>query len=85
VTRNLRPACVSSTVMISRCLALFAGAVAVIAVAHPGTAAAKRNPYTAEQVCGAGLSKIDWHRLYSGTSHTPFGDDSHFSPFGHCH
>jgi hypothetical protein len=45
-------------------------AVALIAIAFPATASAKRNPYTAEQVCGAGFSKIDRHRLYSGSSHT---------------
>jgi hypothetical protein len=45
-------------------------AALVAAAAHPGIAAAKRNPYTAEQVCGAGFVKIDRHRLYSGSRHT---------------
>jgi hypothetical protein len=55
--------------MISRGLALIVGAVILIATL-PATASAKRNPYTAEQVCGAGFYKIDRHRLYSGSSHT---------------
>ena len=39
--------------MISRRLALFVCAVAFVAIAQPATASAERNPYTAEQVCGA--------------------------------
>jgi hypothetical protein len=45
-------------------------AIALIALALPATASAKHNPYTAEQVCGAGFHKIDRHRLYSGSSQT---------------
>jgi hypothetical protein len=56
--------------MISRGLALLVGAAVLIAIALPASASAKRNPYTAEQVCGAGFYKIDRHRLYSGSSHT---------------
>ena len=56
--------------MITRGLSLIGCAVAFVAIAHPATASAKRNPYTAEQVCGAGFYKIDRHRLYSGSSHT---------------
>ena len=56
--------------MISRCGSLIGCAVALVAIAHPATASAKRNPYTAEQVCGAGFSKIDKHKLYSGSRHT---------------
>jgi len=56
--------------MISRCVSLIGYAVALIAIAHPATASAKRNPYTAEQVCGAGFSKIGKHKLYSGSRHT---------------
>ena len=41
-----------------------------MAIAQPAAASAKRNPYTAEQVCGAGFHKIDKHRLYTGSSHT---------------
>jgi hypothetical protein len=51
-------------------LSLIACAVALSAIALPATASAKRNPYTAEQVCGAGFYKIDKHRLYTGSSHT---------------
>ena len=68
--RNLRSARVSSLVMITRAASILGCAVALIAIAHPATASAKRNPYTAEQVCGAGFYKIDKHRLYSGSSHT---------------
>ena len=53
-----------------RRLSLIGCAVALVASALPATAAAKRNPYTAEQVCGAGFYKIDKHRLYTGSSHT---------------
>ena len=56
--------------MITRAASIIGCAVALIAIAHPATASAKRNPYTAEQVCGAGFYKIDKHRLYSGSSHT---------------
>jgi len=56
--------------MITRGLSVVGCAVALVAIAHPATASAKRNPYTAEQVCGAGFYKIDRHRLYSGSSHT---------------
>ena len=56
--------------MISRCLSLAACAVAFIAIAQPAAASAKRNPYTAEQVCGAGFHKIDKHKLYSGSRYT---------------
>lgn len=53
-----------------RGLSLIACAVALIAIAHPATASAKRNPYTAEQVCGAGFYRIDKHKLFSGSRHT---------------
>ena len=53
-----------------RRLSLIGCAVALVASALPATAAAKRDPYTAEQVCGAGFYKIDKHRLYTGSSHT---------------
>src|SRR5262245_9075597 len=33
-------------------------------VAVPSTATAKKNPYTAEGVCGPGYRAIDRHRLY---------------------
>ena len=56
--------------MIIRGLSLIAFAVAFVAISHPATAAAEPNPYTAEQVCGAGFSEIDKHRLYSGSRHT---------------
>ncbi len=56
--------------MIIRGLSLIAVAVAFVAASHPATAAAEPNPYTAEQVCGAGFSEIDKHRLYSGSRHT---------------
>lgn len=56
--------------MISRRLSLIACAVALIAIAQPATASAERNPYTPEQVCGAGFYKIDRHKLYSGSRHT---------------
>jgi hypothetical protein len=56
--------------MSSRALALVVGALTLLAVALPATASAKRNPYSAEQVCGAGYHKVDRHRLYSGSSHT---------------
>jgi hypothetical protein len=55
--------------MISR-LSLMVCAVAVTAIALPATATAKGNPYTAEQVCGAGFHKIDKHKLYSGSRYT---------------
>src|ERR671918_1561653 len=54
----------------TRGLSLIVCAVALIAIADPATASAKRNPYTAEQVCGAGFYEIDKHRLYSGSRHT---------------
>jgi hypothetical protein len=56
--------------VITRRLSLIACAVALTAVALPATASAKRNPYTAEQVCGAGFSKIDKHKLYTGSRST---------------
>jgi hypothetical protein len=56
--------------MNSRAVSVILSAVAFVAIALPATASAKRNPYTAEQVCGAGFHKIDRHRLYSGSSHT---------------
>jgi hypothetical protein len=56
--------------MIMRGFSLVVCAVALIAIAQPASASAKRNPYTAEQVCGAGFYKIDRHRLYSGSRHT---------------
>jgi hypothetical protein len=56
--------------MISRRLLFIVCAVTILAIALPATASAKGNPYTAEQVCGAGFYKIDRHRLYSGSSHT---------------
>jgi hypothetical protein len=56
--------------MISRGLSLVVCAVALIAIAHPATASAKRNPYTARQVCGAGFHRIDAHKLYSGSRYT---------------
>jgi serine/threonine-protein kinase len=56
--------------MTVRRLLLSAVAVALVATALPATASAKRNPYTAGQVCGAGFYKIDRHRLYSGSSNT---------------
>ena len=56
--------------MISRCLSLTAGAVALMAIALPAAASAERNPYTAVQVCGAGFYKIDKHKLYSGSRYT---------------
>jgi hypothetical protein len=55
---------------VTRLLSLTGCALAVVAIALPATASAKRNPYTAVQVCGAGFAKIDKHRLYSGSSHT---------------
>jgi hypothetical protein len=54
----------------TRRLSLAVCALAAVATTLPATASAKRNPYTAEQVCGAGFSKIDKHKLYSGSSHT---------------
>jgi hypothetical protein len=56
--------------MIIRGLSLIVGAVGLIAIAHPASASAKRNPYTAEQVCGAGFYTIDRHKLFSGSRHT---------------
>src|SRR5919106_3647368 len=56
--------------MIVRGLSLILCAAALIVIAHPATASAQRNPYTAEQVCGAGFYEIDKHRLYSGSRHT---------------
>lgn len=56
--------------MISRGLRLTLCAVAFVAIALPATASAKGNPYTAEQVCGAGFYKIDRHKLYSGSRYT---------------
>ena len=56
--------------MTSRALSLTVCAAALVAIALPSTASAKGNPYSAEQVCGAGFHKIDRHRLYSGSSHT---------------
>jgi hypothetical protein len=56
--------------VIPRRVSLIVCALAVIAIAIPAAASAKRNPYTAEQVCGAGFYKIDKHRLYSGSRHT---------------
>jgi hypothetical protein len=56
--------------MITRGVSLVVCAAAVIALAQPAAASAKRNPYTAKRVCGAGFSTIDSHRLYSGSSHT---------------
>jgi hypothetical protein len=56
--------------MITRRFSLFVSAAVLVAIALPATASAKRNPYTAEQVCGAGFYKIDRHRLYTGSSHT---------------
>ncbi|HEY1273431.1 MAG TPA: hypothetical protein VGF25_00900 [Thermoleophilaceae bacterium] len=56
--------------MIIRRLSLIVCAIALIATACPAAASAKRNPYTAEQVCGAGFYKIDKHRLYSGSRYT---------------
>jgi hypothetical protein len=53
-----------------RGLVLAVCAVALSAIAQPAAASAKRNPYTAEQVCGAGFYKIDKHKLYSGSRHT---------------
>ena len=56
--------------MISRASSLVLCAVALVAIAQPASAAAKLNPYTAEQVCGAGFVKIDKHKLYSGSRFT---------------
>jgi hypothetical protein len=56
--------------VILRRLSLIVCAVALLAVGYPATASAKRNPYTAEQVCGAGFYKIDRHKLYSGSRYT---------------
>jgi hypothetical protein len=56
--------------MIARRLPLIVCAVTLTAIALPTTASAKPNPYSAEQVCGAGFYKIDRHKLYSGSSHT---------------
>jgi hypothetical protein len=56
--------------MIIRGLTVIGCAVALVAIALPATASAKRNPYTAEQVCGAGFYKIDRHKLYSGSRYT---------------
>jgi hypothetical protein len=54
----------------TRRLSLIVCAVALVAIALPTTASAKRNPYTAVEVCGAGFYKIDKHKLYSGSRHT---------------
>ena len=54
----------------TRRISLMVCAVALVAIALPTTASAKRNPYTAVEVCGAGFYKIDKHKLYSGSRHT---------------
>src|ERR1044072_8679282 len=56
--------------MINRRFSLVVSAALLVAIALPATASPRRNPYTAEQVCGAGFYKIDRHRLYTGSSHT---------------
>ena len=56
--------------MITRRISVFVCAAVLVAAAVPATASAKRNPYTAEQVCGAGFYKIDRHRLYTGSRYT---------------
>jgi len=54
----------------NRRVSLILCAVALVAIAYPTAASAKRNPYTAVEVCGAGFYKIDKHKLFSGSRHT---------------